>query len=70
MSMGTILRPTLVIHRSEKTEPKPLYMCPGCSNHMYSNNMIRQMQCSIKQSNISYIMIRRSKKDYINAEKN
>jgi hypothetical protein len=33
-----------VIPRSEKTEPKPLYMCPGCSNHMYNYNMIRQMQ--------------------------
>jgi hypothetical protein len=25
----------LGIHRSEKTEPKPLYVCPGCSNHTY-----------------------------------
>jgi hypothetical protein len=52
-----------VIPRSEKMEPKPLYVCPRCSNHTYSNNMI-------KQSNISYIMTRRSKKDYINAPKN
>jgi hypothetical protein len=36
------------------------------SNHMYSNNMIGLMQCSIKQSNISYIMTHRSEKDYIN----
>jgi hypothetical protein len=56
--------------RSEKMEPRPLYVCPGCSNHTYSNNMIRQMHCLIKQSNTSYIMTRRSKKDYIIAAKN
>jgi hypothetical protein len=42
----------VVIPRSEKVGPKPLYVCPGCSIHMHSNNMI-QMQCSIKQSNYS-----------------
>jgi hypothetical protein len=25
----------------EKIKPKPLYMCPGCSIHTYSNNMIQ-----------------------------
>jgi hypothetical protein len=30
----------IVIPRSEKVGPKPLYMCLGCSNHTYSNNMI------------------------------
>jgi hypothetical protein len=39
----------LVIPRSERVEPKPLYVCPGCSIHTYSNNMI-QMQCSIKHN--------------------
>jgi hypothetical protein len=29
-----------VIPRSEKEGMKPLYVCPGCSNHTYSNNMI------------------------------
>jgi hypothetical protein len=28
------------IPRFEKVKPKPLYVCPGCSNHTYSNNMI------------------------------
>jgi hypothetical protein len=60
----------LVTPQFEKTELKPIYVCPGCSNHTYSNNMIKQMQCSIKQSNISYIMTHRSEKDYINAAKN
>jgi hypothetical protein len=30
----------VVIPHSEKAEMKPPYMCPGCSNHMYNNNMI------------------------------
>jgi hypothetical protein len=30
----------LVIPRFEKADPKHLYMCPGCSNHTYNNNMI------------------------------
>jgi hypothetical protein len=25
---------------SKRVELKPLYVCPGCSNHTYSNNMI------------------------------
>jgi hypothetical protein len=29
-----------VIPRSEKEGMKPPYVCLGCSNHMYSNNMI------------------------------
>jgi hypothetical protein len=32
----------IVIPQSEKAEPKPLYVCQGCSNHMYSNNMINR----------------------------
>jgi hypothetical protein len=26
---------------------KPLYMCPGCSNHTYSNNMVNRYNISI-----------------------
>jgi hypothetical protein len=29
-----------VIPRSEKEGTKPPYVCPGCSNHTYSNNII------------------------------
>jgi hypothetical protein len=50
--MVNIALVSLVIPRSEKVEPKPLNVCPGCSLHMYSNNMIH-MQCSIKHSNYS-----------------
>jgi hypothetical protein len=50
--MVNIALTPLAIHQSEKLEPKPLYVCPGCSLHMYSNNMI-QMQCSIKHSSYS-----------------
>jgi hypothetical protein len=32
----------LVIPRSEKTETRPPYVCPGCSNHTYNNNMINR----------------------------
>jgi hypothetical protein len=38
-----------VIPRFVRLEPKPIYVCPGCSIHTYNNNMI-QMQCSIKHS--------------------
>jgi hypothetical protein len=31
---------TSVIPRSEKEGTKPPYVCPGFSNHTYSNNMI------------------------------
>jgi hypothetical protein len=27
---------------------KPLYMCLGCSNHTYSNNMVNKYNISIK----------------------
>jgi hypothetical protein len=30
----------IVIPRSEREGTKPPYVCPGCSNHTYSNNMI------------------------------
>jgi hypothetical protein len=55
----------LVIPRSEKVELKPLYVCPGCSNHMYSNNMITRCNVRLNRVNISYKMTRRSEKDYI-----
>jgi hypothetical protein len=32
-----------VIPRSEKEGTKPPYVCPGCSNHTYSNNMITRI---------------------------
>jgi hypothetical protein len=32
----------LVIPHSEKAEIKPPYVCPGCSNLTYSNNMINR----------------------------
>jgi hypothetical protein len=32
-----------VIPRSEKEGTKPLYVCPECSNHTYSNNMITRI---------------------------
>jgi hypothetical protein len=50
----------LVIPRSEKAGPKPLYMCPGCSNHTYSNNMITDAMFDKNTINISYIMTRGS----------
>jgi hypothetical protein len=31
-----------VIPRSEKEGTKPLYVCPGCSNHTHGNNMINK----------------------------
>jgi hypothetical protein len=34
---------TAIIPRSEKEGTKPLYVCPGCSNHTYSNNMITRI---------------------------
>jgi hypothetical protein len=27
---------------SKSTEPKPPYVCPGCSNHTHGNNMINR----------------------------
>jgi hypothetical protein len=32
-----------VIPHSEKEGMKPLYVCPGCSNHTYRNNMITRI---------------------------
>jgi hypothetical protein len=32
-----------VIPRSEKEGTTSLYVCPGCSNHTYSNNMITRI---------------------------
>jgi hypothetical protein len=40
----------LVIPRSEKVGLNTLFVCPGCSIHTYSNNMI-QMHYSIKYNN-------------------
>jgi hypothetical protein len=31
----------------KKMKSKPLYMCPGCSNHTYSNNMVNRYNISI-----------------------
>jgi hypothetical protein len=33
-----------VIPRSKKEGTKPPYVCPGCSNHTYSNNMITRFR--------------------------
>jgi hypothetical protein len=49
---------------SKRVEPKPPYVCPGRSNHTYSNNMIIRWNVQLQQSNICYIMTRRSQKDY------
>jgi hypothetical protein len=47
---------------SEKTKPKPLYVCPGCSNHTYSNNMVNRYNISINYRIKSYKMTRGSKR--------
>jgi hypothetical protein len=39
VNMALIL---LVISHFEKAEMKPPYVCPGCSNHTYNNNMINK----------------------------
>jgi hypothetical protein len=39
--VNTTLIP-LVISHFEKAEMKPLYMCPGYSNHTYNNDMINR----------------------------
>jgi hypothetical protein len=31
-----------VIPRFKEIEPKPPYVCPGCSNHAHGNNMINR----------------------------
>jgi hypothetical protein len=38
----TIFHARLSYPGSKGAEPNPLYMCLGCSNHMYSNNMINR----------------------------
>jgi hypothetical protein len=47
---------------SEKTKSKPLYVCLGCSNHTYSNNMVNRYNISIKYRIKSYKMTRGSKR--------
>jgi hypothetical protein len=47
---------------SEKMKPKPLYVCPGCSNHTYSNNMVNRYNISINYRIKSYKMTRGSKR--------
>jgi hypothetical protein len=37
-----VVKSDSVIPRSEKAEMKPPYVCPGCLNHTYSNNMINK----------------------------
>jgi hypothetical protein len=50
---------------SEKMKPKPLYVCPGCSNHAYSNNMVNRYNISINYRIRSYKMTCGfQKKDY------
>jgi hypothetical protein len=46
----------------EKMKPKPLYVCPRCSNHMYSNNMISRYNISLIHKLKSYKMTRGSKR--------
>jgi hypothetical protein len=41
---------------SEKMKSKPLYVCPGCSNHMYSNNMVNRYNIPINYMVKSYKM--------------
>jgi hypothetical protein len=51
-----------VTPRSEKTEQKPLYVYPGCSNHTYSNNMVNRYNISINYKQKSYKMTRGSER--------
>jgi hypothetical protein len=60
--VNTALIP-LVIPRSEKTEMKPPYVCPGCSNHTYNNNMINRCHVRSYRVIISYIMTRGSEEN-------
>jgi hypothetical protein len=41
---------------------KPLYVCPGCSNHMYSNNMANRYNISINYKVKPYKMTLGSKR--------
>jgi hypothetical protein len=45
-----------VMPHSKKVETKPPYVCPGCSNHMYNNNMINRWHVQLYRVIISYIM--------------
>jgi hypothetical protein len=47
---------------SDKMKPKPLYVCPRCSNHTYSNNMVNRYNISINYRVKSYKMTRGSKR--------
>jgi hypothetical protein len=40
ISCANISSNCIVIPHSEREGTKPPYVCPGCSNHTYSNNMI------------------------------
>jgi hypothetical protein len=41
-----------VIPRSEKEGTKPLYVCPGCSNHTHGNNMINR--CNVVNKRVIF----------------
>jgi hypothetical protein len=42
-----------VIPRSEKEGTKPPYVCPGCSNHTHSNNMINR--CNVINKRVIFL---------------
>jgi tetrahydromethanopterin S-methyltransferase subunit F len=54
----------------EKIKPKHLYVCPGCSNHTYSNNMVNRYNISTNYKVKSYKMTRGSKRKIIEWHKN
>jgi hypothetical protein len=41
--MWFVMLKSTVIPHFEKEGMKPPYVCPGCSNHTYSNNMITRI---------------------------
>jgi hypothetical protein len=49
----------------EKMKLKPLYVCPGCSNHTYSNNIVNRYNISINYRVKSYKMARGFKRKII-----
>jgi hypothetical protein len=52
-----LLAAPLLSHLSfEKMKSKPLYVCPGCSNHTYTNNMINRYNISLNYKVKSYKM--------------
>jgi hypothetical protein len=57
-----ILNRTMSHLGSEKMKLKPLYVCPGCSNHTYSNDMVNRYNISINYRVKSYKMTRGSKR--------